>query len=315
MAQRTARAAWELAGLTTAEGALHRAAPATGWRAPGHVAADNGMLLWTSGSAITGVVGNQGNEVVPTARLLEDFTALWDSDDDKIVAYAQRNGVLNLCAKHDKPCTHLPPWVFEELDLTEAQLDDIGTPGWCSPRRRGLDGPHCEPLGRWRDYSKQAHTILVIAAKLYAPRNRSTASVEEWEPLAELHARMVHDGVVRDGSHDRFEIQEAHLRHSVDRWLRLGGVEVSLEPGEDRPHVSLGTRSWSFESGSLFGALAMQLVLAVCSSKGFVWCDSCGMPFTPQRMNSSGPHYCKKADCQAAPKRAYKARKREQRQC
>jgi len=84
-------------------------------------------------------------------------------------------------------------------------------------------------------------------------------------------------------------------------------LHITLSLAGRRPHVVVGF-------SSLFGALVLQLALAITRSKGLTTCLGCGDPFFPQR----GWKYCNRcgraAAMRAASKRYYWEKKRKQAQ-
>jgi hypothetical protein len=99
------------------------------------------------------------------------------------------------------------------------------------------------------------------------------------------------------------------LRMILTRWLRLGDMRLGFDWTGTGPTLKL-----VFGGAGLFGALGVQLLLAVARTKGFTFCSACGLPFTPKRRpRADERHYhptCREAALRDAA-RAYRQRKVE----
>jgi hypothetical protein len=226
--------------------------------------------------------------------MLEDFLLLAVGDAETVAAYAQKWGTLNIC-RHGCPMTHIPERVWLALDSDEQGPCGVG---WTT--RRGSD-----PLERWRHYAAQAVAVLTIAEALSHRSPRAIVG-DLWTTLDDLYPFDVASVVAVTPSVDAGAAQRRLLASALQEWLRLGGVEVAFDWVGVRPQLSLG-------GGSLFGALAMQLVLAVAGVDGFALCDECGLPFLPKRRNRPGvPRRCPEHR-DVVPKREYARRKAAER--
>ena len=89
----------------------------------------------------------------------------------------------------------------------------------------------------------------------------------------------------------------------IQGWLNLGDVGVTFT-WDQAPHFDLG-------HGSLFGAVGLQLALAVARREGLSICDECGVFFVPQRQNRPGvPRRCNKPECRQRAAKRESARRR-----
>jgi hypothetical protein len=142
-----------------------------------------------------------------------------------------------------------------------------------------------EPLDGWRRWAGQARAILAILARLSAGE---PGLDEDWRHiLAEsgLEAAWWREGSAESAGGDRWRV-----RSVINEWTILGNVRPWLV--DYGPHLVVG-------GGSLFGALAVQLVLLASGSDGVCRCSACGSPFVPtgRRPAAGRRRYC--ADCRA----------------
>lgn len=105
------------------------------------------------------------------------------------------------------------------------------------------------------------------------------------------------------------EVYRRLLASAVDAWLELGGVGPAIDWTDDnRAQIHLG-------GDSLFGALALQLALAISRRDGLAICDECSSAFIPNRRRPiGGPCYCARRECRVlTPKRRWAAKNRDAR--
>jgi hypothetical protein len=172
------------------------------------------------------------------AGVLDDFLVLADGSDEAIQAFAAHWGPLGIC-KHQLPCTH-----------SLARRSPISPPPVCLPlgarASRGLEG--WEPLGKWRDYARDAKAIVLDAFPL---RNR------------------------RERGQDQLE----HLFGRVAVWLELAAVPLvtyaEVDAGRPWPCGFQAT----FAIGGVFQILALQLLGVVGGGRELAPCTHCGLPF------------------------------------
>jgi hypothetical protein len=88
------------------------------------------------------------------------------------------------------------------------------------------------------------------------------------------------------------------LDTSLVRDMEDSNLGLTLSLAERRPRLVVGFRS-------LFGALVLQLVLAITESRGLTICLGCGEPFFPQRNWKYCNRCGRKAAMRAASKRYY----------
>jgi hypothetical protein len=215
----------------------------------------------------------------PSAGLLERFIGLGDAPSGAIRDYARRWGVLRIC-DHGLPATHNPQPVPVKT----------GPITWCRPVgwRQGIPW---DPLEAWRRYARQMRALLNIGARVHESQPGRLADWEVLYPRSqELPGRPWWG---RQVAADR-----AGVAYQLKEWLRMGQVE--LEPAWDEPHHL----SLRIGVAGLFGALVVQLALAIAKTDGLALCSACGMTYLPgRRPNPKRRRYCSRCRARGAPQR------------
>ncbi|HUG00648.1 MAG TPA: hypothetical protein VML95_02160 [Longimicrobiales bacterium] len=221
--------------------------------------------------------------------MLLRFSRLGDAEPERILSFAQRFGVLELCA-HERPHTHPP--------LPDEDLNPVGGAGYCRPTQR-------EPLRIWRSYATRCAAVMRIAERVHddAPGSR-----DDWEiyytPAFPTDVSGAPDGAGKTLEGDRYTLGRA-----LDGWLAVGGVRARLEWGPDqgRPKMSVG-------SPTLFGAIAREIAFVASGSGGLLQCHGCGALFTPDRKPRKGERpWCVDCSEKGEPLKAAKRRYRQRR--
>ena len=307
---------------------------------------DGNRLRWQPGDS-----GAQWVE--PSTGLLEHFVELRHGSPDQILQYARRWGVLYLC-EHDFPAGHpLDYWPgrpmeahacpFDErgrltpralawdeyrerqeqysrrlLDHLErrGEIDSFGEPppkrpeieGWedprwtdhhyCFPRGFRTDAPW-EAIAAWRSWASRAYASLMVTADLRAGK---PGAAEDWRTCAGSE-RWIEPQSVDDGWRQ--------IEHFSNLWLGAARVRPWLTPVNGALRLALGS---SRANSPLFGAIAVQLALALCGAEGFAVCDGCKKLHAPARKPRSDERsYCLICRDKGVPQRhasvAYRARK------
>lgn len=214
--------------------------------------------------------------VRPRRAMLDQFLSLSNAAAEQICTFARKYGVLAIC-EHGKPTSH-------NLDCEMAPCPEIN--GWS------------EPLDRWRYYAKQFQAVLRIADRL---NRNELGSREDW--------------VVLDPQ------QDPNFRTATSKTFMAAGVAGArnrlasivndfLDLGAVRPELCVDGPNWrvyyhSVAGNTLFGAIAIQLVLAVASVDGFATCSACGNPYLPERTPKVNQNnYCSKGCRQKGQARA-----------
>lgn len=224
-----------------------------------------------------------------------------------------------------------PPCRPSRLRLTAKSgvLNGFARPGHSTGSTEPIDS--AEPVERWQHFASEADAILRIAASL---KTGEPASTDTWQPLKTLLGAPVESvlGVIPDqdlpslSEYRRLEAagvdvlvprtrreelknQRRLLATTLQTWLDMGDVRMLAVP------TGAGVRL-EFGSTCLFGALALQLALAVTGS-GLAMCASCTDPYIPKRKPRAGERtYCEECGPAAARRdgaRRARERKREER--
>jgi len=261
------------------------------WSVPSDLRLDGDLLVWSPGG---------GEVVTGRADMLESFACLPDQSDAHLLGFARRWGVLNIC-EHGLPASHFPRRFLQWIDEEGAPSCDIA-PGVS------------EPVDAWRRYAGMAQAILNIAARL-VQAHPEPAPAEAWLPLTDfvpgqLVAGVVGGDIIPEVPRRRLASaseQQRLLARVVQQWLLLGDVQVQFTY-QDRPHFDLG-------NGNLFGAIGLQLALAVAKREGLAICDECGRFFVPRRQNKPGtPRRCPRPACRERAAKRDSARRRRARE-
>jgi hypothetical protein len=237
--------------------------------------------------------GDSGWKHVETSsKLLTEFIGLADGPPERICNFARIWGVLGIC-EHGLPANHNPlPLPFPSIFSSEGKA-------WCKPL--GLseswvpydwEPQGWEPVEAWLQFARQAMAILKIASKLYeSPFNKELGDREDWETIYEYRPKNWGDSelkldlipIIMSNRNQAWE----SLSTVVNEWLFVANVRPELRWSGDRLTVSFGIY------GSLFGALASQLMLAVSRTRGIAFCSDCGQLYTPKsNVRSEKKHYC-----------------------
>lgn len=252
------------------------------------------------------------------STMVEQFLELADAPSDQIRRYAQRWGVLRICA-HGLPASHnsrnlltgvtrLTPCVplteiVERIGQPPAYVGDSSLSRDGGPRPPIVERTHqgFEPIGAWRQFSRQARAILRIVA---AHREQERADREDlrvlfrwlWFTAGGHDCPISYDpdtGAVRACEHEPKEditltpaLQRQLIHKSLDDWSAMADIRLRFgwtEAGEPLRITGAG----------VFGELAIQLMMLVHQSNGFAICSSRGCIYVPERRPRRGEHrYC-----------------------
>lgn len=204
--------------------------------------------------------------VKPSRRTLDQFAELGGARPSRILAFARRWGLLELC-RHRLPKTH------------NGRI--VTAPGKVHLRceQETRHGLRLEPVAEWRHLARVAAAVLRLAA---AAHTESPAAAEDLallavgEGLADLIQRKRYYGVARVWS---------------EYWLELAQLSPTVW-SDGRITFHAGGFD---ERGGLFGNLALQLALAIVRSDGFGICPSCRVQFTPSRSSQRWCVECRRS--------------------
>lgn len=244
--------------------ALERPSASTDWMRPPYVDVDgDDLAFWWARVAVGpgGYRATAGAEATsPGLGLLASFARLESASVGNILAFARRWGALEVCV-HNLPRAHPPTSRYPRATY------------FCQERRPPQGGEpigHLESIAVWRYIAHRIRLLLELAEGLWRePPALGDASL--WES--------VHRHPPADLASAR-----AELSAGVNALVQLGSVRVWSAPTP--PFVRVGGHD-------LFGALALQLLLATSKSTGWATCSHCARPYAPTRRPQSGRlNYC-----------------------
>lgn len=266
----------------------------------------DGNLCWTGGLfARVPKRSFQRPYLRPDVTLLGDFVRLADANDMAIAAFAERFGALYLCKKHRRPSAHAPGEELKAvvLDYSAPKIDINAVLQGGFNNRCPLDTQvteeegvfYVEPLARWRHYAREAKATLKIVSELHRGR---IGSLADWDAFHGRPARTLPD----------LNTARAVVMDRVDRWMTEGRVQPSMCWHSDRVEVVFG-------NGTLFGALAVQLLSSVAKRATFVTCSECAAIYAPRRQpRADRRNYCPACNESGIPARNRKRDERERKQ-
>ncbi len=285
----------ELAGLLSEAGAFDRPYQGRQFRVPAVIGNDSGLLIWRWDNA------SERNPLRPEAHgfgLLSEFMNLADAPVESILAFARKWGVLEIC-EHMLPCTHNLRRAFTLSGR------------WCTPLIYP-DGSQnfMEPIPYWYFYARQMRALLNIATRL---KQDMPGLVDDWKIIQV--PGLGRESEVKKISEETFarifgravEDDKVFVRMMLDRWLSMGDVRPNLIWDDEQCAVSF--------DNTLFGMLAMQLMLEIGSAGGIAFCSGCGQTYSPRlrRPKVNQRNYCQKCGRRAALRDAQAARRRRKR--
>ena len=294
----------QLGGLFGESGQLYRPAVTTLLLLQDRVEIRGDRLFWENDRS-----RRLPKTVSPSPRLLETFLRLVDARPAVIGDFARRWGILGIC-KHTLPRTH----DFREGPPTRF----CRTKGYRFTRNTESGW---EPLHVWRRYAGQARAIVDVAAQLH--QRKIVRDKDIWR-RTHSHVFLTYPDFLGNR-----EAQCHAISVAINGWLELGMVRAFLNWELDSPAtVTLGTSVLrqdrpeirpivlnlfpEMQGHTLFGALGVQLLMAVSRTAGFATCSSCGHPYTPTRRPSPNRRrYCPNCGVRAAWRDAQQARRQK----
>jgi len=260
---------------------LGRRLPGVQWRVPSWVGVRGDRLEYRYTRGLK--ESRQQRWVRPDREFLEKFLQLAEAPAEKILAYARKWGVLEIC-EHNLPTSHQPG----------AFPSDSEIPG-CRPLRTE-DGSWWEPLDAWRRLARRLQGLLNVASGAYkgqASQRSDWKSIVPDEPEEQRN-----DNTVRS---DRFSVA-----YYLNWEVRLARVRLRCIWEGEVPVIKVG-------GDGLYAALVVQTIFAVNRSEGIATCTTCGSVYAPKRQpNPNRQRYCDTCRKTGAPERAasraYRAR-------
>jgi hypothetical protein len=313
-------------------GRLERRVSAPRWPVPTRIVLDGDCLRyrWTPGKERPGITAD--GLIGPAPGLLEDFLRLGDASASQVLRYARRWGVLGLC-EHDFPAQHPPqywpsraieahacPYVWNDPYGLGPPRPSARPPRRARPSRRAnkiwvnprADFHTChvrgvfeadeyiakpwEPVDAWRTWARRAHALLAVAAAL---QQNELGAEPDW----------------RIATDTKIETPKTHaegwrlVAYFADYWLKAADVRPWVQFQDEVVRLTLGS-DWGHSP--LFGAIAVQIVLAIGGADGFVVCDACRNVYAPRRTPRGGErHYCQTCRDRKIPQRDAASRYRK----
>lgn len=208
--------------------------------------------------------------VQPKPRMLADFITLGFAPAERIAAYARTWGNLGLCNDGLPYGGHPGFWYAPVIPFHNHSPECLLRP---IPETNYLV---YEPLDWWRRYARQAKAMLEIASALHKGTLGQDA---DW--------RSLFDGEPLPSGYGHYQGNGTMLTLSVEAWLGQGIVVPHFQWRGPETTISL------YHQNQLFGALTVQLVMAVARALGRWRCSVCDEPYTPNRRPRDGEnHYC-----------------------
>lgn len=243
----------------------------------------------------------QGDERRVTYRqakpgMLADFIRLHGTDDETILAYARKWGVLGLC-EHSLPCSH-----------------NQGTSGpSCLPMlvtplpREGSAFRLMEPLEDWRMWSRKAQSLINVGARLNQgklPREEDWQMFNVWPVEAACYLRRAEG----EPFTETVTNARADLAKELDGWISIGQVRPRISWRKDKEGKARFSLDAVSSGPNLFGLLALNIAVAIAAGdgeKGLAVCSGCGHSYIPSRRpNPSRQNYCEACGRKAAQREA-----------
>ncbi|MCL5744443.1 MAG: hypothetical protein M1541_11050 [Acidobacteria bacterium] len=234
---------WDCAGFTDMKGHIGKPIPSGHVLVPGKIALDGDYLVWQFAPS----VDEPPNTYRPSAELLDRFLRLHRSTADGVLKFAQKHGVLLLDG-------------FEEPRFE-----------W---EREGR-----EPIRVWQKFSRKACALLNVKAALGEGKLGDPADWHVIDPLVNSAFPKPVAGQFAGYIGHGIAAARWKLQWTLEGWLHFGriGFGVDFQPGR-------GLRiNIDYHSGRLFGALALQLLLAVTNADSLYFCSGCGLPYARSR--------------------------------
>lgn len=289
------------------DGNLDRSFPSGGWDVPDSVGIDGDRIVWKMARNTL----DRKHIDAPPADLLSSFLSL-DVDKPKdICAYARKYGILEIgtCGRPTTGHKHKsnPPiyrvgnkLIYEHPLYGHSEYSACKRIGIeIDPDRMSYSG--WEPLGAWRYYVRRARAILNLAAnirrKKLATRSDIATLVDqipesEEEVMAWLDVPRIKEDLFKEYNSGEFNTLDYHrilgsgaLNEWIDLASNFAGLRFSFMWRGDGAKYYLDTNH--------FGALGLQLGLAIAQSNSLATCSGCGSSYIPKRRpRSDQRNYC-----------------------
>jgi hypothetical protein len=219
--------------------------------------------------------GGRRKAISPT--MLAEFAEIGvTSEESKLKRFAKRYGPIGIC-KHGMPCGHNRQSFARVLNVGDCEPMPSSEPGW----------DQSELLEKWFEFAKEAQAILACSASLHrGERPEMKDLITAYPPwFAAKQSRC------------NMETARGLVEGAVNTWTHYGGLRPHFRFGRDSCSVIFSTGDYC----SVFGALAVQLMLAAANKEGFVICSGCGSSYLPTRRPSPNRRkFCQTCGIRAA---------------
>lgn len=225
-----------------------------------------------------------GGKFADPAGIMTAFAALEDASPEKVLAFAKKYGVLDVCEAHHLPSHHETPR-FSFKEWTHCPL--------LNP----------EPVSVWHGWAKKVVSCIAVAASLHRSQ---FPKAEDYQVFFQLG---------RGNDPQEFglgiSIEEDRRDLAGEIWLILSmcdvGVIYTWDPPDPRPNIRLG-------GGGVLGAVFREVAFTVARTEGLAVCSNCGRGFIPPRKPRRDQRvWCTRPECQRARKAYAQRRWREKR--
>lgn len=272
---------FELAQLLTEDGDIGRPVDTTSWDVPEGIEVRKQRIYWKYLS--------RAKRVSTSKEMLPAFCRLWDSPTENIREFATKYGVLEMCVHH-LPHTH-----SKRCELRFAMADG--------------DLRAYDPIEVWRTFSREADALLRIADRVL---QGEPGRAEDWN-LAFARHQAFYSLPADSPSKQTMAMNRLNLGGLLNEWIQLGDVRPFLDwdLSERKPRFKLGGRF-----SGLFGALALQLTMAVLQAGGIAICSHCHNDYRTKRQpKRNQKNFCPQCRKKGIPHRIaqaeYQRKKRE----
>jgi hypothetical protein len=278
----TDASAFQIAGFADSSNQMGRRVKASEMLVPPQIQALGDRLVWGH------MDRREITWVTPGNRMISDFVKLASATStEPFVRFAKRYGVF---FAEERP--------LEEGESLDALI--FGNKLW---RVSDPFARNWEPIEFWREVSRYVQAILRIAAQLREIPPR-TGDRKDWRVLGD-------EGPSLDPGQALFL-----LELEVDTWLRAGNVRLTTRARYESERQTSRTIWWTEVVcgswfSSLFGSIALQLMLLIAGSETLYTCTGCGVPYLPagRRPKHGQNSYCDDCGLERAKRDADRRRK------
>lgn len=240
---------------------------------PDKIGVQDGFLL-ASGSAC-------GRRRTISPMMLAEFVEIgFTGEVSKLLRFAKRYGLIGFCKQHGLPYGHNRQSFARLIHVGDCNPTPTPLPGW----------DLCDPVAKWFEFAKWAQAILACSDRLHRGER------PELDDLKTAYPKWLNQEP-SDQTSVYMATSRGLVEGAINTWVHLAGL---------RPHFRWDRSGCSviFSTGdycSVFGALAVQLMLAAANQENFAICSGCGMAYFPKRRpNRRRRKFCSNCGIRAA---------------